>query len=94
MTSRIPFYLSILLLIAVGILLSVFRHQQYGVPYLPGDTRQVWDVEARIEFTALDQPVKISLAIPDTQHGFTRTSRSSSSPGYGVSYIKSESGGQ
>lgn len=92
MTSRIPFYLSVLLLIAVGILLSVFRHQQYGVPYLPGDTRQVWDVEARIEFTALDQPVKISLAIPDTQHGFTRTSRSSSSPGYGVSYIKSESG--
>ncbi len=92
MTSRIPFYLSVLMLIAAGILLSVFRHQHYGVPYLPGDTRQVWDVEARIEFTALDKPVKISLAIPDTQHGFTRTSRSSSSPGYGVSYIKSESG--
>lgn len=92
MTSRIPFYLSILLLVGAGILLSVFRHQHYGVPWLPGESRQVWDVEARVEFSALDKPVSISLAIPDTQHGYTRVARSSSSPGYGVSYVQSDSG--
>ncbi len=67
MTSRIPFYLSIILLVVAGIALSVFRHQNYGVPWTPGETRQVWDVEARIEFNANGGEVKASLAAPHTQ---------------------------
>ena len=43
MTSKVPFYISILLLIVAGITLTVMRHQQYGVPWTPGETRQVWD---------------------------------------------------
>ncbi|MBF9000758.1 inactive transglutaminase family protein [Vibrio nitrifigilis] len=92
MTSKVPFYISILLLIIAGITLSVMRHQQYGVPWTPGETRQVWDLEARIEFYANDKPVKVSLAAPATQDGFTLINESASSPGYGVSYISSNSG--
>ncbi|MFC3023547.1 inactive transglutaminase family protein [Vibrio zhugei] len=92
MTSRVPFYISILLLIIAGITLSILRHQQYGVPWTPGETRQVWDLEARIEFNAMDKPVKVSLAAPATQDGFTLISESASSPGYGVSYISGTTG--
>ncbi|EGA68497.1 gonadoliberin III-like protein [Vibrio sinaloensis DSM 21326] len=92
MTSKVPFYISVVLLIIAGIALSMFRHQTYGVPWTPGETRQVWDIEARIEFNAQDKPVKASLAAPGTQNGFTLIDESSSSPGYGVSYVNTESG--
>ncbi|GAL18459.1 hypothetical protein JCM19235_1882 [Vibrio maritimus] len=71
MTSRIPFFLSVGLLIAAGIALSVIRHDTYGVPWTPGETRQVWDIEARVEFNAIGKPAKVSLAAPYTQEGFT-----------------------
>lgn len=92
MTSRVPFYLSVFLLIAAGITLSVLRHQTYGVPWTPGETRQVWDIEARVEFTAMDKEAKVSLAVPHTQDGYTLINESSSSPGYGVSYITTDNG--
>ncbi|WP_353960330.1 hypothetical protein [Vibrio gallaecicus] len=41
MTSRIPFYISIVLLLVAGIALSYFRHTTYGVPWTHGETRQV-----------------------------------------------------
>ncbi len=92
MTSKVPFYISVVLLILAGIALSLFRHQSYGVPWTPGETRQVWDIEARIEFNAQGSPVKASLAAPHTQNGFTLVGESSSSPGYGVSYVNTETG--
>ncbi|WP_394142814.1 inactive transglutaminase family protein [Vibrio chagasii] len=92
MTSRIPFYISIFLLIAAGIALSMFRHTTYGVPWTPGETRQVWDIEARIEFNAVGKEAKVSLAAPHTQSNYTLISESASSPGYGISYLNTESG--
>ncbi|MEF1340146.1 UUP1 family membrane protein, partial [Vibrio rotiferianus] len=80
------------LLVAAGIALSVFRHQNYGVPWTPGETRQIWDVEARIEFNANGNEVKASLAAPHTQNGYTLIGESASSPGYGVSYVNTDSG--
>ena len=35
MTSKVPFYISVALLIVAGIALSMFRHQTYGVPWTP-----------------------------------------------------------
>lgn len=90
-SSRVPFYIFIFLLIAAGLYLSVFRHYTYGVPWTPGETKQVWDVEARIQFYAKSQPVKVSLAVPNTQSGFTLIDESTSSPGYGVSYVQADS---
>lgn len=87
MTSRIPLYVSIVALILFGLYLTLFRHITYGVPWTPGETKQVWEVEARIQFDAVGKPVKVSLAAPETQEGFTLLNESASSPGYGVSYI-------
>ncbi|MDC0609466.1 inactive transglutaminase family protein [Vibrio sp.] len=90
MTSRIPLYISIVALIVLGVYLTLFRHITYGVPWTPGETKKVWEVEARVEFGALGKPVKVSLAAPETQDGFTLLNESASSPGYGVSYINQD----
>lgn len=92
MTSRVPFYFLIAILLIIGVALSVVRHQDYGVPWAPGESRKVWDIEARVEFVAAGDPVKVSLAVPHTQRGFTLVDESASSPGYGLSYVNSEAG--
>lgn len=67
MTFRVPFYFLIAMLVITGISLSVMRHQDYGVPWTPSESKQVWDIEARVEFTASGGPVKVSLAAPHSQ---------------------------
>lgn len=92
MTSRVPFYFLIAMLVVAGISLSVLRHQDYGVPWTPGEKRQVWDIEARIEFRGTGEPVKVSLAAPNTQPGYSLINESASSPGYGIAYVTTDSG--
>lgn len=89
---RIPFYILIALLICTGIGLSVHRHLTSDVPWLPGEKRRVWSVEAKIDFLGQNQPVKVSLAIPDTQPGFERLAEHTASPGYGLDFVETEAG--
>ncbi|KJG03593.1 inactive transglutaminase family protein [Photobacterium angustum] len=85
MTSRVPFYILISLLIIAGLGLSMYRHDVYGVPWTPGDERAVWEVEARVQFDAVGDPVQVKMATPETQEGFTLIDESTSSPpGYSV----------
>ena len=90
MKSRIPFYLLVTILIISGLGLSIYRHQIYGVPWFDGQENQVWEVEGRIEFEAKGEPVKISLAIPDTQKGLTLINEHTSSPGYGFTLMNND----
>ncbi|MGL4827320.1 MAG: inactive transglutaminase family protein [Vibrionaceae bacterium] len=83
MISRIPFYILISLLLIAGISMSIYRHHVYGVPWAADQSKQVWEIEARVEFEATGQPVVVSLARPETQRGFTLINEYSSSPGYG-----------
>ncbi|WED22757.1 inactive transglutaminase family protein [Vibrio sp. JC009] len=92
MISRIPFYILICLLVVIGLSFSFHRHNTYGVPWTPGEKRQVWDIEARVEFNGTGAPAKVSLAAPKTQQGYTLIEEFSASPGYGVAYIQTDSG--
>ncbi|SON49004.1 inactive transglutaminase family protein [Vibrio tapetis] len=92
MTSKVPFYFLVAFLLIAGSALSLLRHTDYGVPLTPGETRQIWDIEARVEFNALDKPVKASLAAPGTQTGYTLINESASSPGYGIAYTATDAG--
>lgn len=38
MTSRVPFYIFIALLIVAGATLMIQRHDSYGVPWTPGES--------------------------------------------------------
>lgn len=85
--SRIPFYFAIFLLITAGIGLATMRHLEMGIPWLVGEQEPVWVVEARVDFEAGDEPVKVSLNIPENPPGFRRISEQAASPGYGFAII-------
>lgn len=88
MINRLPFYLFVAALVLVGVALSLYRHSVYGVPWFPGEHREQWEIEARIEFTANGDPAKVAMAIPDDQQNFILTDESSSSQGYGVAILE------
>ena len=52
MVSRRPFYIVVALLFILGTSLMIYRHVAFDVPWLPGEYRQVWSVEAKVEFEA------------------------------------------
>lgn len=87
MQERIPFYLLVILLTVIGTGSAVYRHLNQQVPWLPGQTGEIWDVEARLEFTAPNTGVIARLAIPESQPGFTLLRQGTASPGYGLSYL-------
>ncbi|KMQ75430.1 inactive transglutaminase family protein [Marinobacter subterrani] len=87
--SRLPFYVAVFLLITAGISLAVWRHIELGIPWLTGEQRPVWMVEARVDFDAGNGPVLASLNIPQQPPGFSILSEQAASPGYGFSIIDS-----
>lgn len=90
MLQKIPFYLLILLLTGLGLGSAIYRHINLEVPWLPGETREVWSVEARLEFIAQGDGVVAQLTIPRSQPGFTLLEQGTASPGYGLSYLTEE----
>ncbi len=87
MISRRPYYIVVALLYVIGAALVLYRHIEFDVPLWPGEYRSVWTVESKVEFEAKGEPVVASLAIPDTQEGFTRVDQNAASPGYGLSFV-------
>ena len=90
MASRFPFYLLVGLLFFAGAALSIHRHMAFDIPWLPGEQRQTWSIEARVDFVAHGNEVLASLAIPSTQPGFTQLNQTAASPGYGLSFVERE----
>lgn len=85
--STLSFYTLIVLLVLAGVSLILQRHWVYEVPLIHGETQTVWSVEALVEFEAGDQPVKVSMARPADQPGFTLLRQSGASPGYGLNFV-------
>jgi hypothetical protein len=85
-SSRISLYVLVLALAGAGLFLTLYRHYVFDVPWLPDAKRQIWSVEAKVEFEALGREVKLSLAVPDTQPGFELMSEHTASSGYGLAF--------
>ncbi|MBW7472491.1 inactive transglutaminase family protein [Marinobacter sp. M216] len=86
--SRLPFYIAVFLLIAAGISLAIWRHIELGIPWLSGEQRPVWMIEARVDFDANSGAVLASLNVPENPPGFRILSEQAASPGYGFSIIE------
>lgn len=92
MNNRISFYLAVCLLAISGIVIAILRHNETGIPYTPGQELQLWEVEARIDFTATGQAVTVSLSLPEQSPGFELLSEQAASPGYGFSILSETEG--
>lgn len=90
--SRLMFYIIVGLLMVAGIATSVHRHVQFEIPWLPGEQRQVWEIEAGITFNAQDGPVQVDLALPSHQAGYRVLTENTASSGYGLAYQADEFG--
>ncbi|MGO1462335.1 MAG: inactive transglutaminase family protein [Marinobacter sp.] len=87
--SRLPFYIAVFLLIAAGISLATWRHIELGIPWLTGEQRPVWMVEARVDFDGSNDPVVASLNVPEQPPGFLILTEQAASPGFGFTIIDS-----
>jgi hypothetical protein len=85
--SRTSLYVLVATLLLAGLALTFYRHYAFDVPWLPDTKRNIWSIEAKIEFEAMGEPVKLSLAVPDNQPGFERVSEHTASPGYGLAFV-------
>ncbi len=88
MASRTPFYILVSILFLAGTALTLHRHIAFDIPWFPGEQRQTWSIEAKVDFEANGDPVTATLAIPNTQPGFTQLNQQTASPGYGLSFLE------
>ncbi|MCI6797208.1 MAG: inactive transglutaminase family protein [Succinatimonas sp.] len=95
MVSRGVFYFVTAILFLAGILLIGYQHIAYDLPFLPGQERELWNVEAKIEFEPDegDTPAQIRFAQPAVQPGLTQVKQTTSSLGYGIGYINRNGNG-
>ncbi len=92
MNQKRTFYSILVLMALTGITVAVLRHLETGTPFLPGQEKSVWMVEARVDFVATGGEVTASLSLPDIRSpGFEQYDEQAASPGYGFSIL--EAGG-
>jgi len=87
---RLPLFIIVAVLLVVGIFLILHRHWVYEVPLMYGETQTIWSVEASVEFAAYGEPVRVSMARPGDQDGFTILKEAGASPGYGLNFIEGD----
>ena len=91
MVSRGLFYFVTAILFLAGILLIGYQRVTFDIPFVPSDERQIWTVEARVEFEPKDNAAtEVVLALPAVQPGFTQLEQTTASLGYGVNYVKKD----
>ena len=85
--SSLMFYVLVTVIFCTGVLMMIHRYWVYDIPLLPGDARTIWSLEAKVSFVAEGAPVKVSLARPSDQQGFSVVRESGASPGYGLNFL-------
>lgn len=87
MNARIFFFTLVAGLFLLGISQTIQRHLAFDIPWLPGETRTIWNIDAKIDFEAKGTPVIASLTTPKMQAGYELLSQNAASPGYGLAFL-------
>jgi hypothetical protein len=90
MNSKYFFYALVTSLFVLGTYQTVHRHLALDIPWVPGENRTIWNIDAKIDFVAKAKPVLASLSTPKPQAGFIQLSQNAASPGYGLSFLNAE----
>ena len=88
--KAVPLYVLVVFLLISGGVLTGYRHIVNDVPWLPGAKRQIWSVEAKVEFNALGDAVTAAVAVPMSQPGFKLVGEHTASPGYGLAFNETD----
>lgn len=90
MSSRTQVYLLAFLLVVFSISLVIYKSQMLNLPITPGVYQTVWTIEAKVEFQAQGEAVKVSLALPKSQSNMEVLDEVFSSSGYGFTVEESD----
>jgi hypothetical protein len=82
--NKTHLYVLALILAAIGLGLFLYKVLVLNFPLSPGVESHTWNVEAKITFTADDEPVKLTLFIPRTTRRYAITNEAFISRGYGL----------
>lgn len=81
-------------LFMLGLGLTLYKAFSLGFPLLPGEYREVWTIESKINFTPKrDQPVQVNLKLPAEQGGWVLLEEHFASSGFGFTVVD-EGGGK
>ncbi len=90
MQARSRLYILVLVIMCTGVGLILYKHLVLGFPLLPDDRKEVWTVEAKIDFSAQGDPVIVSFALPPSNPNITFMGEDFASPDYGFSEIMTQ----
>jgi len=88
--ARIQLYVWMAVLVVLGFGFTAYKHWQLGFPLIPGEQQTVWTVEAKIQFQADGNPVKVGLNLPDDTKNLVVIESGAASHGYGFQRVESE----
>lgn len=83
MKSKNQIVLFSLLLIVFSIGVMSYKVNILGFPLLSGETKEIWNIEAKITFKGKEENAFISMALPPEQNGMVIVNEESSSANYG-----------
>jgi hypothetical protein len=82
--NRTHLYVLAFILAAVGLGLVLYKVLALNFPLSPGAESFIWNVEAKVTFTAGNEPVKLTLFTPRTTRRYAITNEAFVSQGYGL----------
>ena len=82
--NRTHLYVLAFILAAVGLGLFLYKVLALNFPLSPGAESYTWNVEAKVTFTAGNEPVKLTLFTPRTTRRYAVTNEAFVSRGYGL----------
>jgi hypothetical protein len=84
-SSRIRIELIAGSLILLGVGLMLYKVAYLGFPLLPGEYREVWTIESKVNFRPGEGPVEVQLTLPEGQAGWVLLEEHFASSGFGFS---------
>lgn len=92
--NRKHLYILCAVLTAIGVLTFAYKTMVLGFPATPDQRAEVWRSDVRISFVGQGQPVKLTLAIPETTDQYAIIDQTFVSPGYGLTMAPTETNRQ
>ena len=76
------------ILALVGVAVTSYRLFVLGFPALPDQTSETWRIEARVQFEALDKPVKVQIRTLQSEGPYSVVTENYVAPGFGLTTSK------